>query len=156
MNVKELREVLEEAEGILAAAGAKGQSKEFRAFLGLLSGHDHRPVSEFLAELRKRLNGESVPTRGAEERADEATVARYVQRLRDAGADRRTFDLLFAELVKDDRVGKDEADAIAHLYTGGRDKWPKKGEALRAITDWFAHEAYQTVKLKQVDKASRW
>jgi hypothetical protein len=155
MNVKELREVLEEADGILAAAGAKVQSREFRTFLDLLKGHDHRLVEDFLADLREHLNGQHANARSTGGHADTGTVTRYVQRLREVGTDKHAFDRLFDELSNDNRIGKDEADAIAHLFIGGRIRWPRKSDALRAISDWFAHEAYQSVKLKQVEKASR-
>jgi hypothetical protein len=154
MNVKELREVLEEADGILAAAGAKSRSKDFRRFLELLQGHDEQPVGEFLAGLRQRLKGSKPARAKLLKRADEQRISRYIEQLRDAGIDRSIFDRVFAELSKDKGVRKEEADAIAHRYTGGRDKWPKKSDALRAIADWFAHEAYQAVKMKQVDKAT--
>jgi hypothetical protein len=154
MNVKELREVLEEAEGILAAAGANGPRKEFRTFLELFKGHDDRSVADFLAELREHLNSPQPLTESQPRRLDEKIVLHYVQRLRNAGAVKSVFDGVYADLSDDTRVRKEEADAIAHQYTGGRHKWPKKAEALTAITDWFAHSAYQAVKMKQVDKAT--
>ena len=154
MNVKELREVLEEAEGILVAAGAKGPSKDFRTFLELFKGHDDRPVAEFLAELRGRLSGPQRPPEVQPTGPDEEVVAYYVQQLHGAGTAQHVFDRVYADLLNDRRVGKAEADAIAHRYTGGRDKWPKKNEALRAIENWFTQGAYQAVKMKQVDKAT--
>jgi hypothetical protein len=154
MNVKELREVLQEAEGILAAAGAKGPRKEFRAFLELFKGQDDRPVADFLAELREHLTGRQSPSVSQPRGPDEEVVLHYVQRLRSAGTVKSVFDRVYADLSDDSRVSKEEADAIAHQYTGGRDKWPKKAEALTAIADWFAHGAYQAVKMKQVDKAT--
>jgi hypothetical protein len=154
MNVKELREALEEAEGILAAAGAKSRSKDFRSFLDLLNGHDERPVKEFLADLRHRLNGSQTAPPKSSKQLNEQVVIGYIERLRDASINRTSFDRVFAELTKDKSVRKNEADAIAHRYTGGREKWPKKSDALRAIADWFTHEAYQAVKMKQVDKAT--
>jgi hypothetical protein len=154
MNVKELREVLAEAEGILTAAGAKGPSKEFRAFLDLLGGRDDQPVAEFLAELRGRLNGSQPASATEANGTDERVVAYYVERLKVADTARHQFDMVYADLSGDRRVGKAEADAIAHRYTGGRDKWPKKSEALEAIKNWFRQGSYQSVKMKQVDKAT--
>ena len=154
MNVKELREVLEEAEGILTAAGAKGPSKDFRTFLELFKGHDDRPITEFLAELRERLSDRPRPPDVQPNGPDEGVVAHYVQQLHEAGIAQHLFDRLFTELSNDRRVGKAEADAIAHRYTGGRDQWPKKSEALNAIEQWFTHAAYQAVKMKRVDKAT--
>jgi hypothetical protein len=154
MNVKELREVLEEAEGILSAAGAKTSSKDFRTFVDLFKGHDDRPVAEFLAELRGRLNGRQPQSQVQPKAADEGVVAHYLKRLRDAGTDKSAFDRVHADLSNDSRVGKSEADAIAHSYTDGRERWPSKSEALSAIADAFAYEAYQAVKMKRVDKAT--
>jgi len=153
MYVREFREALEEAESILAAAGAKSRSKELHSFIDLLRAHDEQPVKAFLGDLRQRLNGLKPPPRPPKG-VNEQTVVRYVERLRDASVDRGIFDRVLAELTKDKSVRKGEADAIAHRYTGGRDKWPKKADALRAIADWFAREAYQAVKMKQVDKAT--
>jgi hypothetical protein len=154
MNVKELRAVLEDAEGILTAAGARGPSKDFRTFLELLQGRDDQPVAEFLAELRERLSGRQVAAHPQPKEPDEDVVAYYVRHLHEAGTAKHVFDGVFSDLSSDRRVGKDEADAIAHAYTGGRDRWPKKSEALRAIEDWFTDGTYQAAKMKQVDKAT--
>jgi hypothetical protein len=154
MKVKELRDVLEEAESILSAAGAKVPSKDFRIFVDLFKGHDDRPVADFLAELRGRLNGRQPQPKYQPKAVDEMVVTHYVKRLRDSGTDQYAFEGIQADLSNDSRVGKSEADAIAHLYTGGREKWPSKSEAMNAIADWFTHEAYQAVKMKRVDKAT--
>jgi hypothetical protein len=116
-------------------------------------------VAEFLAELRGRLNGRQIPQetqikRPDDKRRDEEIVGSYVQRLHEAATAKQMFDRVYTDLSTDRKVGKNEADAIAHLYTGGRERWPTKGEALTAIQDWFTQKAYQAVKMKQVDSAN--
>ena len=55
MNVRQFRRALEDAAGILAAAGATKQHKEILAFIEIFEGHDDDEVGEFLAELSRRL-----------------------------------------------------------------------------------------------------
>jgi hypothetical protein len=153
MNVKELRQALEEAAGILAAAGAKGPSRDLGAFLKLFDGHDDQPVEQFLSDLKVRLD-RPAPVPKRERPPDEQTVERYVQRLRQVGTDKILFDSVFAEISNDRAIRKEEADAVAHKYIGGRESWPTKREALEAIKQWFAHLAYQAVKLRTGEKAS--
>ena len=140
MNVSQLREALEEAVGILAAAG----------------GHDDEEVSEFLCELRHRLIQPRTTTGRSQKQPDDLAVARYVQRLRDAGTDKIEFDGIVSELTKDKAIHKEEMDAIAHEYTQGRSQWQKKSDALKEIKTRFSERAYQAAKMMQVDKASRW
>ena len=156
MNVKQLREALEEAAGIFAAAGANKQNDEIQAFLEIFRGHDGETVTDFLAGLRKRLSEPEVAAGKTGRKADDLIVGRYVQRLRKAGTDKIAFDSVFADLSEDRAVGKEEADAIAHQYTEGRAQWRKRGDALREIKTRFSERAYQAVKMMRVDKASRW
>src|SRR5262249_8525418 len=116
MNVKQLREALEEAAGIFAAAGATKQSDEIQAFLEIFPGHDGETVADFLAGLQKRLSESEVPGGKPTRKADDLIVGRYVQRLRKAGTDKIAFDSAFADLSEDRAVRKEEADAIAHQY----------------------------------------
>lgn len=154
MNVKELRQVLEEAEAILAASGATAQTKNFKLFLELFKGRDDQPVSQFLAELKLRL---CPPTSDTVElpKINEPVVERYVQRLRDAGIDNNIFDNIFSELLKDKQISKEDADAIAHRYTKGRDRWPTKAAALQELKTRFGERVYQAAKMTRVDKIGR-
>jgi hypothetical protein len=154
MNVGELRRALEEAESILAAA--KTPTKDLRAFLEVFADRDHEDIDVFFDELRRRL---SIATDAADTHQrvpDTALIERYVRGLNDAGTDKASFATLYAQLKKDRAVQKEEADAIAHQFTGGRRNWPSRGEALAAVQDWFDHKAYQAVKMLQVDKGTAW
>ncbi len=143
MIVKRLREALEEAAGIMAAAGAKTQHKAFQTFLDIFKGHDNQPVPEFLAGLQRELR-------------QEPAVDRYIERLLEAGIDKKAFDSVFAELSKDKSIRKDEANAIARRYTEGLASWPTKARAMKEIKTSFAERALDAVKMRQVDKASRY
>jgi hypothetical protein len=155
MNVRQLREALEEAAGIFAASGAKSQKEKIEAFLEIFHGHDDEEVAEFLAGLRQRLSQPDTPVERPRKQPDELIVERYVQRLRDTGTDKTAFDAVFAELSKDKALGKEEAEAIARQYADSRARLDKKG-ALKEIKTRFSELAYQAVKMMQVDKASRY
>ena len=155
MNVRQLREALEEAAGIFAASGAKAQKDKIEAFLEIFRGHDEEAVSEFLVGLRQRLSKPDTPVETPRNQPDELIVERYVQRLRDAGADKTAFDGVFTDLSKDKAVRKEEAEAIARQYADSRTRLDKKG-ALKEIKTRFTERAYQEAKMIQVDKASRW
>jgi hypothetical protein len=143
MIVKRLREALEEAASLMAAAGAKTQYKALQTFLDIFKGQDNQPVSEFLAGLERRLS-------------QDPTVDRYIERLLEAGIDKKAFDGVFDELSKDKSVRKDEANAIARRYTEGNASWPTKARAMKEIKESFKERALDSVKMRQVDKASRY
>src|SRR5215471_15270227 len=133
MIVKRLREALEEAAGIVAAAGAKTQHKALQTFLEIFAGRDDQPVPEFLAGLQRQLR-------------QEPAIGRYVERLLEAGIDRKVFDSVFAELSKDKSIRKDEANAIARRYTEGQTSWPTKARAMKEIKTSFVERAFDAVK----------
>ena len=142
MNVKKLRETLEEAVGIMAAAGARAQSKALQAFVDIFKGQDDQPISQLIVDLQERLH-------------PEPAVDLYTERLIKAGIDKRAFDSVLAEISKDRTVRKDQANAIAGKYTEGGAHWPSKARAIKEIKASFAERALDSVKMQQVDKASR-
>ena len=62
---------------------------------------------------------------------------------------------MLAEISKDRDIRKDQANAIAREYTEGSATWPTKARALKEIKASFAGRALDAVKMRQVDKASR-
>lgn len=156
VDVKELRIVLEELQGILSATNVRGASKDVASFLKLFNGHDDETVEQFLRDLESRLHERAEPPVALPKKPDEFVVGRYVRMLGDAGTDESAFDAAFAMLSADKAVGKVEAEAIAFEYigyAGGRRTWPNRKPALQAIEDWFKHIAYEAVKMIQLDKA---
>jgi hypothetical protein len=155
-DVRFIRQSLEEVAGILEAASKKTQTKAVQSVIALLDGHDADSVPTFLEALREQLtkkpDKKPAPTKGL--RTD--TVEQYVGQLQAAGTNKSAFDSVFARVSKDKAVRKGEADAIAHAYTHGRTKWPKKDDAISAIKIYFDERAYDETKMHQVDKASRW
>jgi hypothetical protein len=143
MIVKRLREALEEAAGIMAAAGAKTQYKALQTFVDIFKGQDDQQVPEFLAGLQRQL-------------CQEPSVDRYIEQLLAAGIDKKAFDSVFAELSKDKSIRKDQANAIARRYTDSHASWPTKARAMKEIKASFAERALDAVKMRQVDKASRY
>jgi hypothetical protein len=142
MIAKKLREALEEAAGIMAAAGAKAQSKALQRFVEVFKGQDDKPVSQLMADLRRRLH-------------EEPAVDLYIERLVRAGVDKEAFDSVLAEISKDRGIRKEQANAIARKYTEGSATWPTKARAVKEIKASFAERALDAVKMRQVDKASR-
>src|SRR5215475_13829084 len=106
MIVKKLREAMEEVADVMAAAGARTQVKALRAFVNIFKGQDDQPVTEFLADLHRRLH-------------PAPSVDAYVDRLLAAGNDKKEFDAIFNEVKKDKSIRKDEANTIARKYTEG-------------------------------------
>ena len=156
MNVKDLRIVLEELHGILAATNAKPQSKDIAAFLGLLEGADDQPVEQFLQELEARLAERSVAVTPASVLANEQVVMRHVSALKAADADKAAFDAALQSIRRDQDIDKVEAEAIAFHYIGyddGRTTWPNKKAALQAIEDWFKRLAFDAVRANSLAKA---
>lgn len=156
MQVKELRAVLEELRGILAAANAKSQSKDIATFLALFDGADEAPVDQFLRDLEQRLEVPEAVQTVPVKLPDRAVVVRHVTALRAADTDKGAFDAAFAQLKRDADIDKAEAEAIAFEYIGyadGRRAWPSKKSAMQAIEDWFKRLAYDAVRAVQLDKA---
>jgi hypothetical protein len=155
-DVKFIRQSLEKVAGILEAAGKKTQTKAVQSVIALLDGHDDDPVPTFLEVLQQQLTQkpEKKVTPTKELRTE--TIEQYVRLLKAAGTDKSAFDSAFARLSKDKAVRKGEADAIAHAYTRGRTKWPKKQDAIDAIKVHFDEQAYDETKMNQVDQANRW
>jgi hypothetical protein len=157
MNVGELKRALEEAEGILTAAGAKAAGKGVRDFLEILSGRENEDIDVFFDELRRRLSAAAGSSRADRGHAhDDDRIDGYLHSLNGVGTDKAAFAAVFARLRGDRSVTKEDADTIAHGFTGGRNSWPSKAEALAAIKDWFDHKVYDAVKMQQVDQGTPW
>jgi hypothetical protein len=152
MNVKELREAIEDARALVAACDGK-EPKALKEFLQIFEGHDELSVEQFLEALRGRT---LAPTTSPE--ADDSSnpgfdsglVSAYIQQLKDAGISESAFNIVFARIKKDKAVKTTEAFAISHGYAGGRATWSTKGEALDNIERWFRHLAYQAAKRVRV------
>jgi hypothetical protein len=155
MNVGELKRALEEAQDILSAAGAKTAGKDLNSFLQIFAGREHEDINVFFDELRRLLSTAS-ERRATSKVPDTDRVNHYVTSLESAGTDKAAFSSIYSELTKDKALSKEDADAIAHRFTGGRATWPSKGDALLAVKQWFDHKAYQAVKMQQVDRGTAW
>jgi hypothetical protein len=141
MSVKKLLASLSGLGAIVEAAGAKKAAEGLRALKGLFVGESDRPAAEALDELRNVLNAEKPAEREA-----------YVKRLVDAGSDDAKFNTTVDELQKDKRMDKEDVDAIAHAFIGGRTKWPSRKAAVEALRKKFAERAYQASKMRIVEK----
>jgi len=152
MGVKNLRKALEDIQAVFVAAKTPKLATELQSFVRIFDGRDEEKTSEFIAQIKERLN----KTRATPQLpAADQTILHYVTRLKEAGVSEPMFELTFKELSKDTKVKKGEADAIAATYTGGRQSWPKKADALKAIKVAFNERVYEAAKMRQVDKASR-
>jgi hypothetical protein len=146
MSVKRLRAAIDQIASILQSAGAGNQSKNFSALSSLLEGNDEKSLPEFFAVL-------SAPTVPATVSGD--GINRYIRRIEEAGTDEVGFSFVMSELLKDKAIRKADVDAIASGYTKGRSKWPTKRDGIKAIEATFRERAYQAVKMRQVEKASK-
>jgi hypothetical protein len=155
MKIREIRQPLVEFAEVFASSGATSQAKDIYSFLRMFDGHDDESVDEFASYLEERLRNKETP-KNPEFKINPNVVDGYVKKLEHAGTDKGLFDPVFAELISDKAVLKDEADAIAHKYTSGREKWKSKKEAFDEIKTSFEERSYQAAKMVQVSKASRW
>lgn len=145
MNMLRLREAIRDLAGVVEATSTKRAGDDVRALEDCLSGGDDRKARDAVTEFEDIVRQEKERFRAA-----------YVDRLNDAGTDRALFEPLFAELSSDKRLLTDDANAIAHAYTQGREKWPTKSAALGAIKTLFGERAYQVAKMKIVEKTRVW
>ncbi len=141
MIVKKLIDAITGLGGILQAAGSNQAAEDVRSLRKVLPEDAQTDARHALADLRELL-----------ERAQTDLVDAYSKRLQDAGTDESAFDTVCGDLNKDKAIGKDEANAIAHQYTGGRKKWPSRKAALDAIRKKFTERAYQEGKMKIVQR----
>ena len=141
MNVKKLLDSLTGIAGVLNAAGARRAANDVTSVKGLLPNDEQRDAKEALDDLRNLLEQEK-----------RSNVSAYVKRLNEALTDEALFDCVHSDLAADKAIGKDEADDIAHEYTGGRKKWASRKAALEAIRKKFVERAYQESKMKIVQR----
>jgi hypothetical protein len=139
MIVKKLIESLFGIASVLDAAGSKKVATDVRSAVKLVSADPDADAHMALAELRQILSQEKA-----------SLAADYVLLLNEAGTDEATFGDVHARLSADKLIGKDEADAVAHRYTGGRKQWPSRKAAVDAIRKKFVERAYQESKMKVV------
>ncbi len=139
MIVKKLLDSLTGIASLLDAAGSKKVAADVRSSTQLFPSKTGGNADHALAELRELLSQEKA-----------TLVSAYVARLGEAGTEDAAFNAVYADLSADKMIGKDEADAIAHAYTGGRKSWPSRKAAVDAIRKKFVERAYQESKMKVV------
>lgn len=139
MIVKKLLDSLTGIASLLDAAGSKKVAADVRSSTQLFPANTAGNADQALAELRELLSQEKA-----------ALVQTYVARLNEAGTADEAFNSVYADLSADKLIGKNEADAVAHEYTGGRTSWPSRKAAVDAIRKKFVERAYQESKMKVV------
>ena len=157
MNVKELREAIGEIQDICEAAGAAKAAADLDELTQMFDGHEDQPVEDFLAHLRSLYApASSGQSASKNDDADSSVVEGYVARLKEAGTDRKAFERIFEVMTSDPQVRKAEANAIQHAYIGGREAWPTKKAALKAVEKWFFGSRYQEAVLEDIKKVTPW
>jgi hypothetical protein len=146
MTVSKLRRVLADLGSILTAAGSTKPTEDVARLAELMVGREQQPVEEFLEELRRDI----APLSSGE------IVAVHIARLRDAGTDEVSFRHALQMLASDRAVKKAQADRVAHGYIGGREKWPTRTAAVKAIEKEFELRLYDTSKMKEVARSRPW
>ena len=141
MNVKQLLASLQGLAGVIEAAGAKKHASDLKSLEQIFDGQEDLEVGVALAELEKLLGDDKQRMR------DE-----YLNRLVAAKTDEASFKAVHIEIERDQRVSKEDADAIAHSYTGGRRKWASRKASIEAIEKKFVERAYQESKMRIVER----
>lgn len=163
MRIGKVREAMTELAALFGAAGAKAQNKELAALSKSLEGHEDKSIAEFFLELQWRATNVSSRKKSSGKKSDslpdvflhQERVDQYVEKLDKAGTNDNDFRVVLSEVRLDKLIRKREADAIASAYAKVRRAWKTKREAFDAIESTFRQRGYQAVKMKQVDKASR-
>jgi hypothetical protein len=140
MNLRSLRDALSDISALVRESGGKKSADEIAAIATLLEGEDTAPVGNAIENLAAKLENEK-----------ETLRQDYVQRLLESELDDQRFAEVYQTLSDDRRVGKEDVDAIANIYTKGRPKWGSRKAALAAIQDKFEERAYQRSKMKIVE-----
>ena len=157
MNAGELVAALKDLRLVLIDAGAKSAAQDVDSLLKLFVSHEDEPLEEFLAGLSETLasgGGKRKPIQGAS--ANERVVADHLAALEGVGLNRSAFEAQLDALGRDKSAGKPELDRIAHGYIGGRQTWPSRKAALAAIETRFNERAYQSSKMKHLEKFRPW
>lgn len=155
MIVRELRDAIGEIQGICEAAGATKAAADLEELAQLFEGHDDQPVEQFLEYLRAIYTIEHLD-RDKNSPADREVVDSYVGRLKEVAGDERAFERVMQTMRRDPLVGKAEANAIQHSYISGRETWPTKQAAFKAIEKWFTGSRFQRDVMEDIKKVTPW
>lgn len=139
MMLQKLIDALAGLRHVIAASGSKKVSDGLKPLEELLQAQKSGDVASALHELRETLSRDKA-----------RTLQLYVERLNQSGIDADAFARVAADLRADKFVDKEDADEIAHRYTGGRKKWPTRAAALKAIQKKFDERVYQASKMEIV------
>lgn len=112
-----------------------------RSLKRLFLTNDTRAAEQAIGELREIIAGQKLAQRKA-----------YAKRLHDAHSDQGQFDAAVADLSADKQMNKEDVDAIAHSFVGGRLKWPSRKAGIEALRKKFAERSYQEGKMRIVEK----
>jgi hypothetical protein len=149
-KVQDLIPYLELVKRIYAAAGVKTPEDDMTNVLRMLKGHESRPLTAFVAEVRSSLvkprkrsqeTTRKRKTKPKQAELNQDVVQSYVQRLRDTESDRIAFDAVLAELAADERTRLVEIVAISRGYTEYSTNYKKKDGALGDIKKVFIQRA---------------
>lgn len=150
MKVSDLKVILQRFQAMFDAAGARRQAADLARLIGALDGYDAVSVDDFVDQM------EALLAEDAPEPANDLSIRRHVNRLKEAALDRIAFDKAVADLRSDRRVRKAELDKIAFGYIGGRQSYPSKKAALEAIEGKFLERARNAKKKELIDKTTPW
>ncbi len=156
MNVRELRETIGEIQEICLAAGAGKTAADLAQLSQLFDGHEQESIDEFIEQLRAAYLPALQRASPATGPIDAELVSTYVEKLRASEADEGEFAKIFTDLLQDGRVSKAEANAIQHGFIGGREAWPTKKEALKAIEKRAFRNRFQSEVLEDIKKVTPW
>ena len=162
MNVRELQDVLRKLEAVYVSGGAKKQAGSVAALAKAIDGTPEMSIEQLIDEIRLKLSI-NVSIEGSRSQIiDEGLVDAFAKRLAAVGTDRRSFDILFAELKGSPVVRAAECSAIANRYrndpTGGTYvfKFSSKLEAQEFIFDTFIGRAQAESKAGIIDRMTKW
>jgi hypothetical protein len=145
VTLHELRANLADLANTVEAVSNKKTADSIRDLAAAMRGRPELSADEALHDLEDLLATGKAETRDG-----------YISRLRGAGAERTQFDPVLSEIEKDKMMTKNDLDMIAHAYTNGREKWPNRKSALKAIETDFVQRVYEVAKMKIVEKAKVW
>lgn len=151
MELKKLKDALQNVADLFAASGAATQAKDVKRVTKLLDDAPDRTSDAFISETVRALDE-------AERDASLAaqSAAAIVERLRGLDEDKAGFDRV-VQVLKAKSVPKELLAEVAGLYTGaGPTAFKTKPKALKAIEEKHRERAFMASKSRLNERVTPW
>lgn len=151
MELKRLKDVLQNVADLFTTSGAAAQAKELKRVTDLLNDAPDRTSDAFVTETMKALDDAARDGSLAEQPA-----SAIVERLRSLDDDKAAFDRI-VQVLKAKTVQKELVTEVAGLYTGaGPTAFKTKPKAVKAIEEKHRERAFMASKSRLNERVTPW